>query len=100
MDVRITDDFEVVGHEIDLANAEAVKAAGEELMRSQDGPFHVDLSELERATSVTVAVMLSWYRFATMQKKSILFMNLSEDLHNIIEFSGLTRVLLHRAPGM
>ena len=100
MSVAINPQFEVVGEEIGLNAAETIKASGRALIEAGDGPFQVDLAGLERANSVTVALLLAWYRCAVLQKKSIFFVNLSEELHNIIEFSGLSAVLLRRSPGM
>ena len=100
MSVAINPQFEVVGEEIGLDAAETIKASGRALIEAGDGPFQVDLAGLERANSVTVALLLAWYRCAVLQKKSIFFVNLSEELHNIIEFSGLSGVLLRRSQGM
>lgn len=100
MSVTINPQFEVVGEEISLDVAEMIKASGRALIEAGEGPFQVDLAGLERANSVTVAVLLAWYRCAVLRKKCIFFVNLSEELHNIIEFSGLRKVLLHRSPGV
>lgn len=94
MSAVLTERFTLEGIELGLDQAELIKAQGVEILNEQPGPFHVDLSGLERANSVTVAVLVAWYRHATLQQKAIFFENLSEELHNIIEFSGLSRVLL------
>ena len=99
MSVTINPQFEIVGEEIGLDIAEMIATSGRALIEAGEGPFQVNLAGLERANSVTVALLLAWYRFAMLQKKSIFFVNLSEELHNIIEFSGLSKVLLHRSPG-
>lgn len=81
---------------MELDQAEAIKAEGVALIEGNHGeePIRVDLSGLERANSVTVAVLMAWYRHAVLQQKSILFVNLSQELLNIIEFSGLRRILV------
>ena len=96
----LSDDFEVSGEEIELDDAESIKLRGYRLIDAGEGPFQVDLELLKRANSVSVAVLLAWYRRAMLQDKAIFFVNLSEDLHNIVEFSGLSRVLLNRRSGM
>ena len=94
MSVELNEQFCLQGVEISLDDAEAIKRQGLGLIDAQSGPITVDLSQLQRANSVTVALLVAWYRRATLQQKPIAFVNLSEDLHNIVEFSGLSRVLL------
>ena len=98
MAVELTPDFALQGEELELEQAEAIKAAGEALMARSPGPYQFDLGGLQRANSVTVAVLLAWYRHATLRQKSIMFVNLSQDLLNIIEFSGLRRLLIGTSP--
>lgn len=94
MSAELTDQFALVGDEVGLDVAEQIKTQGVGIITKQAGPFSVDLAGLHRANSVTIAVLVAWYRHATLQQKSIIFVNLSEELHNIIEFSGLSRILL------
>jgi ABC-type transporter Mla MlaB component len=98
MAVELTPAFALQGDELALEQAEAIRAEGEALMARSQGPYQFDLSGLERANSVTVAVLLAWYRHATLRQKPIMFVNLSQDLLNIIEFSGLRRVLIGASP--
>jgi len=93
MSVVLSDQFALSGVEVGLDQAEQIKAQGVALIGAADGPITVDLARLERANSVTIAVLVAWYRHATLQNKAIMFVNLSRDLHNIIEFSGLLSVL-------
>ena len=72
MPVQLTDAFSLLGEELEAAQAEAIKAQGIELIQQRGGPFEVDLAGLERANSVTVAVLMSWYRHAMLQQKSIM----------------------------
>jgi len=90
----LTDEFTLEGGELALDQAEAIKVRGVALIDASAGPFSVDLAGLERANSITVAVLVAWYRHATLHQKSILFVNLSQELNNIVEFSGLSRILL------
>jgi len=86
--------FVFAGLEVSLSQAEAIKSQGVAMILSQPGPIAVDLSRLEKANSVTVAVLVAWYRHARLQKKKITFINVPKDLGKIIEFSGLNEVLL------
>ena len=94
MTVELTEQFALRGEEVGLEQAEHLKSAGVVLIDSESGPFTVDLGSLVRANSVTVAVLVAWYRHATLQQKTIMFVNLPEELHKIVEFSGLSRVFL------
>ena len=94
MSAELTDQFALSGNEVGLDVAEQIKTQGVGMISKQTGPFTVDLAGLNRANSVTVAVLVAWYRHATLQQKPIFFVNLSKELHNIVEFSGLSRILL------
>jgi anti-anti-sigma factor len=93
MSAVLSDQFALSGVELGLDQAEQIKAQGVAMIGTSDGPITVDLAGLERANSITIAVLVAWYRHATLQNKNIMFVNLSQDLHNIIEFSGLLSVL-------
>ena len=97
MPAQLTDSFSLEGDELDLDQAEAIKSQGYALIEGRDHGLQVDLARLQRANSVTVAVLMAWYRHAALQQKTIQFVNLSQDLLNIIEFSGLRRLLLPNA---
>ncbi len=92
--MELTEDFRLLGAAIDFDDADAVAVRGCELIENAAAPISVDLEGLERANTVTVAVLLAWYRAAHLQDKSIEFVNLSSDLRNIVRFSGLDPVLL------
>ena len=100
MTVTISEDFAINGVELTLDQAEEIKIAGAAQIAAREDTIRVDLSGLERANSVTAAVLVAWYRAATLQNKSIVFVNLSQELRDIIEFSGLSRVLLPPTPGL
>ena len=93
MSATLGEDFSLHGEEISAANADALRVQGEQQIKRANGPVTCDLQGLQRANSVTVAVMLAWYRAAHLAGHSILFVNLSSELRNIIAFSGLTDVL-------
>ena len=60
---------------------------------SPNAPVTIDLSGLAKANSVTVAVLMAWYRHAKSLGLDISFAHLSPSLCNIINFSGLHEVL-------
>lgn len=84
--------------ELSFDNAEAVKQRGYDFIAGfstddQSGPICIDAGQLTGATSVSIAVFSAWHRRAACDDKSIVFMNLSQELRNIIAFSGLDEVL-------
>ena len=97
MSVQINDQFQLLGAEVTLEEAEALKAQGlallEQAATDAQSPLVADFGGLQAANSVTVAIMIAWHRAAMRQQKSIAFVNLSAELTNIIEFSGLSTVL-------
>ncbi len=86
----LDDQFVLSGAELTLEIAEQIKTRGLQLIGQAQVPIVVDCAGVERANSVTVAVFTAWYRAASLQEKSIVFVNLSEELRNIIAFSGLS----------
>ena len=94
MQATLSEDLKLAGVEVDLESAERLRVEGLRLIEQAGQSLEVNLAGLKRANSVTVALLLSWYRHAALHDKSILFTGLSQELRNIIEFSGLTQVLL------
>ena len=94
----LSPEFQVLCERIDFANAEAVKREGAQLLGASASPVQVDLGGLQRANTLAVAVMVAWYRRARQQDKAMVFVNLSDELRNIVTFSGLAEVLLPEAP--
>jgi anti-anti-sigma factor len=95
--VTLFDDLKLTGEELEHADAEAIRQKGNALIARADGEVTFDLGGLQRANSLTVAVLVDWYRTATLQQKGIVFANLSKEMRNIIEFSGLSDLLLGKA---
>lgn len=79
--------------EIDFENAEAVKQRGYELIKQSDRALTIDVGMIAQANSLAVAVLSAWHRRSTLQSKSIVFVNLSQELRNIIALSGLDDVI-------
>ncbi|MEQ9451467.1 MAG: STAS domain-containing protein [Pseudomonadales bacterium] len=96
MPVELTDDFQLRGDEVHFDAAPALKKRGDALITAAatGQPVSVDLAGLDNANSLTVALLLQWYRTAHALGLSIVFLHLSQDLRNIITFSGLSEILL------
>ena len=78
---------------ISFDNAEEVKQLGRDHIAGLQSPIEIDVSAIEQANSLAVAILSAWQRTATLQDKSIVFVNLSQELRNIIALSGLDDVL-------
>ncbi len=86
--------FELV-KAVQFDNVSAVRRQGETLIREQpDNALVVRIGATTQGSSVTVALLLAWLRAARGDGKHLRFANVPDDLRNIIEFSGLTEVLL------
>lgn len=85
-------ELRVVGH-IDFANANEMRAQGERLIESEACDVRVDLTALSAGGSVAIAVLLAWFRHASLLDRAISFSNVPSGLVNVIEFSGLRDVL-------
>ena len=92
-DASLSDDFLLSGM-VSFSNAEKILGRGNELIEQSSVPCHVDLQAVGHANSLTVALLMGWYRHANLNGKSIFFQNLSHELRNIIEFSGLDSVIV------
>ena len=79
--------------EISFDNAEDVKQRGRDYISKLEGEIQFDVSAIAQANSLAVAVFSAWHRTASLQDKSIVFVNLSQELRNIIALSGLDEVI-------
>lgn len=77
---------------VDFVNFAEVRSAVELVLDDHDA-IAVDLSGLDEANSVTVALLLAWFRAASREDKSLVLVDVPRDLRNIIDFSGLTELL-------
>lgn len=88
----------VVGR-VDFENANELTAQGERLIESEGHDVCVDLAGLTASGSVAIAVLLAWFRHATLLDKEIRFANMPAELLNVIDFSGLEDIVpLEDAP--
>ena len=79
---------------IDFENFAAVRAAGEQFLAQRpDEKAVVDLSSLESSNSITVALLMTWFRFAHARGQEVVYAGAPQDLLSIIEISGLMEVL-------
>ena len=98
--VQLTPEFALHGDALAFSSADDIREQGCRLIRAaeaQPGPVEVDLGGVKRANTLMVAILLAWYREAHLLQKSIVFVNLSSELRNIVTFSGLQSILLEGA---
>lgn len=94
MTTNLSENFCLTGDEVSFEQAESLKRMGEKLIFAATTVIRVDLAGVGRANSLTVTLLAHWFRTTQRQNKSIVFVNLSQELRNIIAFSGLNKVLL------
>ena len=81
-------------HRVDFENFAAVRAAGEQFLSERtDERAVVDLSSLDSSNSITVALLMTWFRFAHARGQEVVYAGAPQDLLSIIEISGLMEVL-------
>jgi ABC-type transporter Mla MlaB component len=93
----LTDDFVLEGS-VDFDNLVEVRDAGDvriaQTTQNQNGQgLTLSLRGLTEANSVTVALLIAWMRSANNRRISIVYVDVPQELRNIIDFSGLTQVL-------
>lgn len=94
MSVSLDEHFALHGEEVLSSQADALREQGIALILKAEQGVAVNLQGLQRANSLTVALLVAWYRTANLNNKAIEFVNLSGELRNIVTFSGLSDVLL------
>ena len=78
---------------IHFDNLAAVRSAGESYLDEQSDAAVFDLSSLSECSSVAVALLMAWVRYAHACNKTVVYAGVPEDLSNIIDVSGLTETL-------
>ncbi|MCZ6641565.1 MAG: STAS domain-containing protein [Gammaproteobacteria bacterium] len=78
---------------ITLDNIAEVRASGERHITGCGDECTFDLSGLKQNNSLTVALLMAWFRHAHVRGKSIVCVDVPEDLRNIIDVCGLTEVI-------
>ena len=84
--------YGVVGH-MGFDNAGALEIEGFELIEQVPERLVLDFSQLEHASSVGAAILLSWQRHALKQGKGIEYHNLTEQFRRVLEISDLMEIL-------
>ena len=79
--------------EVTFETAEDLKQVGLECIAQAEGDLQLDVGGVQQANSIAVALLCAWHRHASLQHKSIVFVNLSQELRNIIALSGLDDVI-------
>jgi phospholipid transport system transporter-binding protein len=74
-------------------DAGPVRLAGERVLDETSGGVEFSLAPLKESNSVVVALLLAWVRYAQMRNKSIRFVDVPDDLRNIIELYGVADIL-------
>ncbi len=85
-------ELRVVGH-VDFDNANEISEQGERLIESEASGVRVDLTGLTAGGSVAIAVLIAWFRHASLLDRPIRFSNVPAALVNVIKFSGLNDVI-------
>ncbi len=76
-------------------NVEAVRGALlEQIAAAPSDRIVIDLGQVENANSVTVALLVSLRRHILGAGRVLGLTNVGEELRNVIDFSGLSTVLL------
>jgi len=74
-------------------DAGAVRLAGERVLDEAPDGVEFSLASLKESNSVVVALLLAWVRYARTRNKSIRFVDVPDDLRNIIELYGVADIL-------
>jgi ABC-type transporter Mla MlaB component len=77
---------------VDFDNLVEIRAAGERHIDASSEPVF-DLSGLKQSSSVAVALLVAWFRYAHVHGKVVTFVGVPTELMNIIEVSDLEEVL-------
>lgn len=71
----------------------ALVAGGQAVDAGSAGTIAINFAQLETANSLTVALMIAWYRLSLKRGCEVRFTNLPASLQQIVDFSGLVDVL-------
>lgn len=77
---------------VNFQNLVSVQTRGEAVIDAQDASVF-NLHALRDHSSAAIALLIAWFRYAHLQSKSILFVNVPVELRNIIELAELDKVL-------
>ena len=81
------------------ADVASVRASGEAVLNAAPGVARISLSDLEDCTSVVVALLLAWVRYASARGCDLVLTDVPADLRNIIDLYGVAGLLPLEAGG-
>ena len=77
---------------LDRLTAKELIHIGRGLIAKSGSQWQVDLANVEHSSSVGIALLLDWKRYALGKNISLEFINIPKKMQDVIEFSGLTEV--------
>ncbi|MEM1231192.1 MAG: STAS domain-containing protein [Pseudomonadota bacterium] len=84
----------IVSGPVSLETFATARQAGEAAIAAAGGePLTFDMSRLESTNSLAVALLTAWFRAADSAGCEVRFADLSAELRQVVEFSGLADVL-------
>lgn len=77
---------------LDRLTAKELIHIGRGLIAKSESQWQVDLANVEHSSSVGIALLLDWKRYALGKNITLEFLNIPKKMQDVIEFSGLTEV--------
>ncbi len=78
--------------DVTAATVSALVAPGQQLLQASGGKWQLDMAAVEKVSSVTVALLLEWLRYADKVGISLKVRNVPAELLPIIQISGLDEI--------
>jgi len=90
---RVSEQKLQVAGVIDFDNALDMCQQGERLISKAADQCEIDFSEVTRAGSAALTLLFSWLRHAVNLQKTLVFINLPNDLLGVAKVSGVDEIL-------
>lgn len=90
---QISDSLIQVSGEMHFENALELKLLGEAAIKNSADSLEVNCSEVTRAGSAGVSVLLSWMRYALAIGKDLTFSHIPADLLGVAKVSDIDEIL-------
>lgn len=74
---------------IDRLAGKRLITEGRRLIAASGKQWQVDLGEVNHSSSVGIALLLDWLRYAKRKNVEIEFLNVPQKMRQVMEFSGL-----------
>jgi anti-anti-sigma regulatory factor len=78
---------------VDFAGAAKARADVEKLIDERDGVLVLGLGGLTEGSSLMVALMMGWVRYARRADRNVEYVDVPPKLQHLLEFTGLDTVL-------